>query len=132
MNIKFEKQVEDNRGKIFFFSYGDKKFNIVETKQGFARGGHFHNFSSTHILLHGKIEVTEENLNNGVEQIKKISAPSIINVDKNIAHLFLAIDDSVFIEIIFFLLLMIQYLLKYLMVNIKQLITQNIEKLLKS
>jgi len=99
MNIKFEKQVEDNRGKIFFFSYGDKKFNIVETKQGYARGGHFHNFSSTHILLHGKIEVTEENLNNGVEQIKKISAPSIINVDKNIAHLFLAIDDSVFIEI---------------------------------
>ena len=99
MNIKFEKQVEDNRGKIFFFSYGDKKFNIVETKQGFARGGHFHNFSSTHILLHGKIEVTEENLNNGVEQTKKISAPAIINADQNIAHLFLAIEDSVFIEI---------------------------------
>jgi hypothetical protein len=99
MNLQFEKHVEDKRGKILFFSVGDKKFNIVETKKGFARGGHFHNFSSTHILLYGKMEITEENLNNGIEQTKKISAPSIINVDQNIAHLFLAIEDSVFIEI---------------------------------
>ena len=87
MNIKFEKQLEDKRGKILFFSFGDKKFNIVETKQGFARGGHFHNFSSTHILVYGKMEVTEENLNNGVEQTKKISAPTVINVDQNIEKL---------------------------------------------
>ena len=99
MNLKFDKQVEDKRGKILFFSLGDKKFNIVETKQGFARGGHFHNFSSTHILLYGKMEVTEENLNSGIEETKKILAPSIINIDQNIAHLFLASEDSVFIEI---------------------------------
>tara|TARA_Y100001949_G_scaffold147727_1_gene131801 strand:+ start:1032 stop:1397 length:366 start_codon:yes stop_codon:yes gene_type:complete len=99
MNLKLEKQVEDKRGKILFFSLGDKKFNLVETKRGFARGGHYHNFPSIHILINGKIEVKEENLNNGVEQSKKISAPSIISVDKNIAHVFLAIDDSVFVEI---------------------------------
>ena len=50
MNIKFEKQLEDKRGKILFFSFGDKKFNIVETKQGFARGGHFIIFHP-HIFL---------------------------------------------------------------------------------
>ena len=99
MNLQFEKQVEDKRGNILFLSLGTKKINIVEMKKGFARGGHFHNFSSTHILLYGKMEITEENLNNSVEQTKKISAPSIINVDQNIAHLFLAIEDSVFIEI---------------------------------
>ena len=99
MNLQFEKQVEDKRGKILFLSLGLKKINIVEIKKGFARGGHFHSFPSTHIIVYGKIELMEENLKNNVEQIKKISAPSIINVDKNIAHLFLAIDDSVFIEI---------------------------------
>ena len=71
MNLKFEKQVEDKRGKILFFSFGNKKFNIVETKQGFARGGHFHNFLSTHILVNGKVEVIEEDLNTGIEQTKK-------------------------------------------------------------
>ena len=45
------------------------------------------------------MEVIEEDLNTGIEQTKKISAPSIINVDQNIAHLFIAIEDSVFIEI---------------------------------
>ncbi|HIC42020.1 MAG TPA: hypothetical protein EYO86_02920 [Pelagibacterales bacterium] len=99
MNLQFEKQVEDKRGKILFLSLGTKKINIVEIKKGFARGGHFHNFLSTHIIVYGKIELREENLKSNVEQIKKISAPSIINVQQNTAHLFIALEDSMFIEI---------------------------------
>jgi len=98
MNLQFEKQVEDKRGKILFLSLGTKKINIVEIKKGFARGGHFHSFPSTHIIVYGKIELMEENLKNNVEQIKKISAPSIINVQSNTAHLFIALEDSMFIE----------------------------------
>ena len=98
MNLQFEKQVEDKRGKIIFLSLGAKKINIVEIKKGFARGGHFHSFPSTHIIVYGKIELMEENLKNNVEQIKKISAPSIINVQSNTAHLFIALEDSMFIE----------------------------------
>ena len=98
MNLQFEKQVEDKRGKILFLSLGAKKINIVEIKKGFARGGHFHSFPSTHIIVYGKIELMEENLKNNVEQIKKISAPSIINVQSNTAHLFIALEDSMFIE----------------------------------
>ncbi len=98
MNLQFEKQVEDKRGKILFLSLGTKKINIVEIKKGFARGGHFHSFPSTHIVVYGKIELMEENLKNNVEQIKKISAPSIINVQSNTAHLFIALEDSMFIE----------------------------------
>ena len=98
MNLQFEKQVEDKRGKILFLSLGTKKINIVEMKKGFARGGHFHNFPSTDIIVYGKIELREENLNNGVEQIKKISAPSIINIQQNTAHLFIALEDSMFVE----------------------------------
>ena len=98
MNLEFEKQVEDKRGKILFLSLGTKKINIVEIKKGFARGGHFHNFPSTDIIVYGKIELREENLNNSVEQIKKISAPSIINIQQNTAHLFIALEDSMFVE----------------------------------
>ena len=98
MTLQFEKQVEDKRGKILFLSLGAKKINIVEIKKGFARGGHFHSFPSTHIIVYGKIELMEENLKNNVEQIKKISAPSIINVQSNTAHLFIALEDSMFIE----------------------------------
>ena len=98
MNLEFEKQVEDKRGKILFLSLGAKKINIVEIKKGFARGGHFHNFPSTHIIVFGKIELREEDLGNNIEQIKKISAPSIINVQQNTAHLFIALEDSMFIE----------------------------------
>ena len=98
MNLQFEKQVEDKRGNILFLSLGTKKINIVEMKKGFARGGHFHNFPSTDIIVYGKIELREENLNNGVEQIKKISAPSIINIQQNTAHLFIALEDSMFVE----------------------------------
>ena len=98
MNLQFEKQVEDKRWKILFLSLGTKKINIVEIKKGFARGGHFHSFPSTHIIVYGKIELMEENLKNNVEQIKKISAPSIINVQSNTAHLFIALEDSMFIE----------------------------------
>jgi len=52
-----------------------------------------HNFSLTHIIVFGKIELREENLKNSVEQIKKNSAPSIINVQQNTAHLFIALED---------------------------------------
>ena len=98
MSLQFEKQVEDKRGNILFLSLGTKKINIVEMKKGFARGGHFHNFPSTDIIVYGKIELREENLNNSVEQIKKISAPSIINIQQNTAHLFIALEDSMFVE----------------------------------
>ena len=98
MNLQFEKQVEYKRGKILILSLGLKKINIVEIKKGFARGGHFHNFPSTHTLINGKIEVREENLKTGVEQTKKISSPSIINVEENVAHIFIALEDSIFIE----------------------------------
>ena len=62
--------------------------HIVETKKGFARGGHFHKFSSTHILISGFIEYREKNIHDNQEHIKKIKAPAIIQTQSNIAHLF--------------------------------------------
>jgi hypothetical protein len=40
MNLEFKKEFGDIRGKIIFLEYGDKSVNVIEIKQGFARGGH--------------------------------------------------------------------------------------------
>jgi len=99
VKLSLEKEVEDVRGKIIFLSFGDKIFNIVETKKGYARGRHYHNFLSHHILISGTIEYREKNMVDNQEQVKKIKAPEIIKTLPNLAHLIIALEDSVFIEV---------------------------------
>ena len=99
MKLNLEKEIDEVRGKINFFSFGNKKIHFVETRKGFARGGHYHSFPSTHILISGLIEYREENIENNQEHVKKIQAPAIINTTANFAHLIIALEDSLFIEI---------------------------------
>ncbi len=96
--LEFNKSVNDIRGKILFYSFGKSIIHFVETKKGFSRGGHYHKFDSDHILLQGKIEFKELSLETNIEQIRIISAPYIISVKSNVAHLLTAIEDSLFLE----------------------------------
>ncbi len=98
MDLKFEKEVEDVRGKIIFFKYGNKRINFVEIKNGYARGGHYHNFESEHVIITGKIEYMETDVNTGKETTKIFSYPSVIRVPPQKAHLLLALGDSFFVE----------------------------------
>jgi dTDP-4-dehydrorhamnose 3,5-epimerase-like enzyme len=98
-NLRFEKEVEDIRGKILFFSYNNVQFNMVEIKKGYARGGHYHDFESRHIMIMGKIEYREENIKTGVENIRIISSPATIDVAPHMAHLLIALEDTIFTEI---------------------------------
>ena len=98
MKLSLQKEVEDVRGKIIFLNFGKKNFHIVETKKGFARGGHYHTFPSHHIIISGSIEYREKNLAGKQETIKKIQAPETIKTMPNIAHLIIALEDTVFIE----------------------------------
>ena len=98
MTLEFHKSVTDVRGTILFCSYGKSTINFVETKKGFSRGGHYHKFKSDHILLQGKIEFRELDLNTTSEQIQILSAPCIVSVKPNIAHLLTALEDSLFLE----------------------------------
>ena len=82
-----------------FMSYGAKQVNMVEIKKGFARGGHYHKFESDHIIITGKIEYREENIDTKKEEIKIISSPAIIRVPPNTAHLLIALEDSIFAEV---------------------------------
>ena len=99
MGLEFKKLAEDVRGKILFLSYdNEKSLNIAEIKKGFARGGHYHPYEQYHVILSGKIEYREENLDTKKEQISIINGPQIIKVPQNTAHLLIAQEDTLFFE----------------------------------
>jgi hypothetical protein len=98
MDLKFEKEASDVRGKIIFLSYGNKKLNIVQIKKGLSRGGHYHDFETRHFMISGIIEYRETNTSTNKETIRTVSAPSIITVPPMHAHLLTAIEDTIFAE----------------------------------
>lgn len=98
MELQFEKEANDIRGKILVLRYGDKRINLVETKKGFSRGGHYHDFESKHILISGIIEYREKNLQTNMEKTQIISEPSVIITTPMTPHLITAVTDSVFAE----------------------------------
>lgn len=98
MKLEFIKHVNDIRGIILFCSFGEKCLNFVETKKGFSRGGHYHKFKSDHMLLRGKIEFKQFNIDTNLEQIHILSAPITISVEPNTPHLLTALEDTIFLE----------------------------------
>lgn len=98
MNLQFEKEFEDTRGKMFFYSSDKKEISLIGTKKGFARGGHYHKYEQDHILISGQMEVRLYDISTSQETIQIFKSPSIIHIPKNIAHLFIALEDAVFIE----------------------------------
>jgi hypothetical protein len=96
--LKITNQLEDLRGKIFFCKLGEKNINLIEIKKGFARGGHFHKFNSEHIILSGKIKYLEKNLNTNIESKQIIDHPKIILTTSMIAHMFIGLETSLFVE----------------------------------
>lgn len=98
MEMRYEKEASDVRGSVIFMSYGDKKVNLVEIKSGFSRGGHYHDFASSHHIISGKIEYREKDIDSGTEKILTVSAPATISVPPRTAHLLTAIEDTLFAE----------------------------------
>ena len=98
-NLTIENQFQDSRGKIFFCKFSNVNVNLIEINEGYARGGHYHNFDSEHIILSGEVKYFENNLMTNSESIKTIKDPEIIITKSNIAHMFLGIKKSYFVEI---------------------------------
>ena len=98
MGLEFEKQVEDVRGKILFCKHDDLSVNLAEIKKGFARGGHYHKYDQDHFIISGKLEYITEDIETKKETKMIIDKPILIHVPANIAHLFVALDDTVFAE----------------------------------
>lgn len=100
LGLKHEKTVEDVRGKTMFFSSGSHFFGIVETREGYARGGHYRKIPIVLFIMEGKIKYTEKDLSTNLEKTNVFSAPQIINVPPNTANLLIAIEDTLFIELL--------------------------------
>lgn len=98
MELLFEKEASDMRGKIMMLRYGNRRINLVETKKEFSRGGHYHSFESRHILISGTIKYVEKDLKTNVEKSQILSAPNVIVTPPMTPHLITAITDSVFAE----------------------------------
>lgn len=98
MVLEFDKQVTDARGTILFLKYGQKSINIVQIKKGFARGGHYHTFDTTHHIISGVIEYREKNLQTNQETTRIIHGPDTLFVPAMMAHLLIAQEDAVFAE----------------------------------
>lgn len=98
MGLEFKKVAEDVRGKILFLSYDDKSLNVAEIKKGHARGGHYHPYEQYHVILSGKVEYREENVDTKKEKIRIIDSAEIIKVPSNTAHLLIALEDTLFFE----------------------------------
>ena len=98
-NLEYLKTVSDKRGTIIFMKNGLNFLNLVEIKQGFSRGGHFHPFHSSHNLISGKVEYMEFNTKTLKEKKTIYDSPYNIDVPPFVAHLLTALDDVLFLEI---------------------------------
>ena len=72
--------------------------NLVEIKKGYVRGGHFHKYDQIHFIISGKIEYVEENIETKKERKRIIDKPTIIQIPANTAHMFIALEDTLFLE----------------------------------
>lgn len=97
--LKLEDQFEDKRGKMFFFSSDNKRIALVETKKGFARGGHYHLYEQDYVIISGKFEHREKDVVTSIEQTEIVEAPKTIHMQKNKAQLFIALEDSMLVYV---------------------------------
>jgi hypothetical protein len=97
--LEYIKTVSDKRGSIIFMKSGTKLINFVEIKEGFSRGGHFHQFHSTHNLILGQVDYLEYNTKTNEEKRAVYNAPQVIEVPPLVAHLLTATQDTLFVEI---------------------------------
>ena len=98
MGLEFQKQVEDIRGKILFCKHDHLSVNLAEIKKGFARGGHYHKYDQDHFIISGKVEYIAEDIEAKKETKIVIEKPTLVHVPANTAHLFIALEDTVFAE----------------------------------
>lgn len=99
MTLSVLNQIEDKRGRSIFLKFNKKRINLVEIKKGFARGGHYHDFDVVHTIISGTIEYVEKDIDSGDQKKSILAAPFTVKVPKRVAHMFIAREDAVFLEV---------------------------------
>lgn len=90
---------DDPRGSTFKLSLdegGDYLFlNMVESS---FRGGHYHPFESSHLVLKGRIWFEFVEVSSGRRSETVVEPMEIVYIHAGVAHLLNALEDSMFME----------------------------------
>lgn len=94
--MKIDKVQEDKRGEIWKIETGKRTAFLSKTFKGKARGGDIHDGSQYTLILEGKVKVLMKFPEREKEEI--LEKNDLIIVPKDIPHVFIALEDSVFLE----------------------------------
>jgi len=87
---------EDVRGRIFRVTIDEHEFYVLETRKGYARGGHSHTEDSYIAVLEGKLEYKAKIGDR--EEVRIISEGDVVFTKKNVPTILTALDDSLMIQ----------------------------------
>jgi dTDP-4-dehydrorhamnose 3,5-epimerase-like enzyme len=98
-SILFKKIHEDARGSISMLTFRDKNFEIFETRKGASRGGHYHKTDATMMVFYGRLLYQEVDPKEPASERKLVlSRGDAIKIKSGIAHMVVALEDSVAVE----------------------------------
>ncbi|MGA2785729.1 MAG: hypothetical protein ABSF09_13635 [Candidatus Bathyarchaeia archaeon] len=88
----------DRRGLIFRASLVDREYSFVEMRETSLRGGHYHSRETFHLVVQGRIRF--ELMDPILRRKRQVTAGpmDIVRVRAGVAHLLIALEDSIFIE----------------------------------
>jgi hypothetical protein len=97
-----QKVAEDKRGAIFEVGViDDRHVNILVTKAGFSRGGHFHDYPEEFFVVWGELDWVEAptpETNPGVLNSTRYTMGMVMNSQPGIPHMLKADTDCVVVE----------------------------------
>lgn len=101
MTINEEKMLKteffsDQRGEIYINKIKNKEFNILFSRAGAYRAGHYHSAEQHGLILEGEVEITL--WQNDQDIIRKYGPNELIVIRSNVPHLYKFLIDTVMIE----------------------------------
>jgi len=94
---------EDNRGTItdIFVNEPKQHSTIIATYKGAIRGNHYHKQSRQHdFIVSGKMEVFSRRMGAATIERAVVGPHDFLTWDPNVAHEFIALEDSVMITFV--------------------------------
>ena len=94
--VEFVRVHEDVRGRIFKVIIDGFEFYVLETRKGYARGGHSHTVDSYIVVLRGRLEYRA--MVGGREVVRTVGVGDVIFTEKDVPTILTALEDSVMIQ----------------------------------
>ena len=94
---------QDSRGTITDIFVQDPKQHctIIVTNKGCVRGNHFHKLSRQHdFIVSGSFEVFSQRVGESAVERMIVGPYDLVTWDRNVAHEFVALEDSVMITFV--------------------------------